>query len=246
MMQITSFITYDLRLVQKVSQVQTEIWWNNQINKGSPVEHKVFSNLDECDLNVACKVARFDRLFARASTADGSSIAMEVFLYTAMTMNQNEKESSNNIYVFVVTYSAYLDLLLLIIVFSLVSFINTSLTSRAYYLIFSQINLFTHKLQDYTDHMLKPAELSPFSIDDLLFPERSEISDFFLEFFEIFHQNSMKSANAFDMTDSVERITSQLKKTRKFRKRFDETVGDYLRKLVGHRWPSRHGLKSRN
>ena len=70
---------------------------------------------------------------------------------------------------------------------------------QVYYTMFSQINLFTHKLQRYSSDMLKPSALTKISIDDLLFVESNEISDFFIDFFELFDKN--RDNNSFDMTD---------------------------------------------
>ena len=126
-------------------------------------------------------------------------------------------------------YYIYIDLLAIVILFVIIFYLNIKLMGRVYYVIFSQINLFTHKLRRYSKNMLKPAELSPISIDDLLFVEANEISDFFIVFFELFHQN--RENNSFDMTDSIEKITSQLKKTRKFRKKFNETIADGFIKI---------------
>ncbi len=118
--------------------------------------------------------------------------------------------------------SVYLDMVLVFLLCFMIFWINISMMSKVYYVVFSQINLFTHKLQRYSKNMLKPSELSPISIDDLLFVEANEISDFFIEFFEMFHKN--RENNSFDMTDSIEKITSQLKKTRTFRRKFNENI----------------------
>ena len=77
--------------------------------------------------------------------------------------------------------------------------------------------------------MLKPSALTKISIDDLLFVESNEISDFFIDFFELFERN--RENNSFDMTDQIELITSQLKKTNQYRKKFDESVVDIVAKL---------------
>lgn len=189
----TSFIKYDIRLVLKVKDLDTELWWNLPENKQSPVSHDPSSNLDTCDLNIPCKLVRFDLVQSYLNDIDGEAVESGIYLYMALEITGAESNSTNAIYVFIVTYSAYLDLLLLMVVFGSVAVLNARLSSRAYYQIFSQINLFTHKLQHYTDYMLKPQELSPFSLDDLLFPESSELSDFFIEFFEGSAKLSKKS-----------------------------------------------------
>lgn len=162
----------------------------------------------------------------------GETSEHQIWIYSKATLLKESIADISDVYSFVLTYLNYLDMFAMLVVAVTVMIINTRLTSRAYYVIFSQINLFTHKLDQYTGSMLKPSELPNFSIDDLLFPEASEISDFFIEFFEIFQQNSAEKNNSFDMTDSVEKITSQLKKTRMFRKKFDENVGEILMRMT--------------
>ena len=164
---------------------------------------------------------------------DNSSKSI-ISLSILLTYSSGKNSRSGLFSYFLFSYVAYVDLLLHLVVFIAACVINIRLIHKSYYMTFNQINLFSHKLQSYTKCMLKPLEITPFSIDDLLFPETSEISDFFLEFFEMFEKNSAKGNNSFDMTDSVEKITSQLKKTRVFRKRFDES--DYIRKAVNSRY----------
>ena len=99
---------------------------------------------------------------------------------------------------------------------------------RIYYIIFAQINLFTLKLRWFSSKMFKREDIREITIDDLLFESSSELSDLFLAFFEEYAKN--RENNSYDMTDSIESITSQLKKPLVFRKRFNENFVDSIEK----------------
>lgn len=216
-----------------LSDANTTLWHTQKsVPQGYKYENR--SNFDQCSETVPCYQTLLVSTMNATVKDKPSSMATvhQLTYFVEVILRKDSPADVSNVYSFLLTYSNYLDMFAMIVVVGIVFFINTRLTSRAYYVIFSQINLFTHKLDHYTGSMLKPSELPKFSIDDLLFPEASEISDFFIEFFEQFQTNSAEKNNSFDMTDSVEKITSQLKKTIKFRKKFDENVGEILMRMT--------------
>lgn len=210
------------------------ILWSQKDKDSITRSFNNFSNLDDCQFEATCEMKMVTQVYD-FPWKNRNRPTQPIFFFMHSEITKPVSTDVSNIYSFIVTNSTYLDFLAFIIVAVIVWGINLKLVSKAYYMIFSQVNLFNHKLEQYTESMLKPSELPKFSIDDLLFPEASEISDFFIEFFEMFNKNSIDKNNSFDMTDSVEKITSQLKKTRVFRKKFDETVADSIYKLVHSR-----------
>src|SRR3990167_3424334 len=150
-------------------------------------------------------------------------------LFLLLTFENDQISSSAGQYTFLLTYITWIDLISIFLVFCLICYLNLRLMSNIYYTIFSQMNLFTHTLERYSNTMLSPQDQHPISIDDLLFKEANELSDFFLEYFEVFRRN--KDNNSFDMTDSIEKITSQLKKTMVYRRKFDEKIDETIRTL---------------
>lgn len=150
-------------------------------------------------------------------------------LFWLISFESEQTGSSAGQYQFLLTYITWIDLISIFLVFCLICYLNLRLMSNIYYTIFSQMNLFTHTLERYSNTMFAPQDRHTISVDNLLFREANELSDFFLEYFAMFRDN--KDDNCFDMTDAIEKVTSQLKQTMVYRRKFDENVDRVVRGL---------------
>ena len=177
------------------------------------------TNFKDCTQN--CFVSRLVKLPDFGDT--------EYSLFWVISFETEQTSSSAGQYQFLLTYITWIDLISIFLVFCLICYLNLRLMSNIYYTIFSQMNLFTHTLERYSNTMFSPQDQHAISVDNLLFREANELSDFFLEYFSVFRGN--KDNNCFDMTDSIEKVTSQLKQTMVYRRKFDENVDRVVRNL---------------
>lgn len=225
-----SWVEYKIALLitkNKSESEQQELWsLGSSLFESDKYENSTnFQDCKEiCYLNklYSLNLTEYNLLNPGSQSADFS-------LFQSVTMRSEGNNILNPSLRWVITYFKYFDVMLIILAFCILWYVNMAMMSKLYYILFSQINLFTHKLNQYSKSMLKPNELTPLTIDDLLFIESNEISDFFLEFFDMFKKN--RDNNFFDMTDSIERITSQLKTKMVFRKKFDEIIDENVGKI---------------
>lgn len=69
---------------------------------------------------------------------------------------------------------------------------------RVYYVLFSQINLFSYKLRKFNDNMLvEGSRFGILKLEHLIFKENHEVRQFFKAFFHLFERNS--EDNTLDM-----------------------------------------------
>lgn len=118
------------------------------------------------------------------------------------------------------------DLFIVLPIFAFISFQLILMFREIYYILFSQMNLFTYKLKRFNQNMLKEQtnnKFRSFNIEELIFTEDNEIKLFFKKFFNKFNEN--KKDNFFDVKNKlINDNTDGIFGNKEYKLRFNENV----------------------
>ena len=106
---------------------------------------------------------------------------------------------------------------------------------KIYYVLFSQIKLFTFKLKKFNERALqKNSKYGSLKIEELIFVENNEMKVLFEEFFKVFYENA--NMHNFDMENLVlNKSTMQLFEKKEYVMKFNENLMNPLLKVITKR-----------
>jgi len=135
-----------------------------------------------------------DKIYTDGCYVAGEFLISTSFLKSSVILkikHELKYESTSDLLPAIQSYVSLLDIVLVVALFSLCSFLLIQMMRKVYYVLFTQINLFTYKLMKFNEEALgKAGKFSGFRIEELIFTRDNEIKELFELFFYKFKENS--------------------------------------------------------